>query len=68
MNKAVLGDEHGYMRHIQENAPDIIALGYDQRGEYVDSLEKALKDASMQTRVVRLHAYKPEAYKTSKLL
>ncbi len=64
---AVLGDESGYMRHILAAKPDIIALGYDQSGEYVETLERDIRDAGLRTRVLRMHAYMPEVYKTSKL-
>lgn len=68
VDEAVLGDEEGYIGHIRTNKPDIIALGYDQRGEFVENLEKDLREAQMKTRVVRLEAFKPEVYKTSKLI
>ena len=68
VDEAVLGDIKGYMDHIRAVAPDIIALGYDQAGEYVDNLEADLKEAGLATRVVRLAAHKPDEYKTSKLL
>ena len=67
VDEAVLGDREGYMPHIRSARPDIIALGYDQVGEYVDYLERDLKDAGLATRVVRLHAFRPEVFKTSKL-
>ncbi len=67
VDKAVLGDTSGYVGHIRENAPAIIALGYDQRGEYVDHLEEDLKKAGLNIRIERLKPYKPEEYKTSKL-
>lgn len=68
VDEAVLGDEEGYIGHIRANMPDIIALGYDQTGEFVENLEKDLRDAGMSTRIVRLGAFKPEVYKTSKLI
>ena len=67
VDKAVLGDEIGYMTHIVEHAPDIIALGYDQSGEYVENLERDLRAAGLKTCVMRLKAFEPETYKTSKL-
>jgi FAD synthetase len=67
VDEAVLGDEIGYLAHILEAAPDIIALGYDQEGEYVENLERELAAAGLKPRIVRLAAYKPEIYKTSKL-
>lgn len=68
VDESVLGNVKGYMQHIRENIPDIIALGYDQKGEFVENLEKDLRDAGMKTRVVRLAAFKPKVYKTSKLI
>ena len=64
---AILGDEVGYIEHITQESPDIIALGYDQRGEYVDNLERDLKTAGLKTRVVRLRPFKPDIYKTAKI-
>ena len=68
VDKAILGDESGYVEHIAQEAPDIIALGYDQKGEYVEDLERTLAAANLFPRIVRLAAYKPDVYKTSKLL
>ncbi len=67
VDKALLGDVDGYMRHITYERPDIIALGYDQSGEYVENLERDLKAAGLPTKVVRLAPFKPETFKTSKL-
>ncbi len=68
VDKAILGDEDGFIAHIAEENPDIIALGYDQRGEYVESLEKELVAAGLHPRIVRLNAFQPETFKTSKLI
>jgi cytidyltransferase-like protein len=67
VDEALLGDEHGFIGHIKRRNPHIIALGYDQAGEYVDKLEAALREARMDTKVVRMNAFKPDIYKTSKL-
>jgi cytidyltransferase-like protein len=67
VDDALLGDEEGHMPHIVAANPDIIALGYDQVGEYVDHLEEELRTAHMDTEIVRLKAYQPEVFKTSKL-
>ena len=67
IDKAVLGDEEGYIAHIKDEAPDIVALGYDQSGEYVENLERDLKEAGLSTKIVRLEPFKPETFKTSKL-
>ena len=68
VDEAVLGDEIGYTSHIIAAKPDIVALGYDQTGEYVDNLEDDLRAAGLKTRIVRLAAFKPAVYKTSKLI
>ncbi len=68
VDEAILGDEAGYLAHIAAARPDIIALGYDQSGEYVDDLKKDLQAAGLPANIVRLSAYKPEVYKTSKLI
>ncbi|MBI5456260.1 adenylyltransferase/cytidyltransferase family protein [Candidatus Kaiserbacteria bacterium] len=67
VDEAVMGDAEGYIEHIRNARPDIIALGYDQRGEYVDNLEKDLKDAGLDAQIVRLQSFHPEKYKTSKM-
>ena len=67
VDEVVLGQEDGYIEHIIEAKPDIIALGYDQHGEYVDRLEKDLRGAGFLPKVVRLKAHEPHIYKTSKL-
>lgn len=67
VDEAVIGDAEGYIEHIRDVQPHIIALGYDQEGEYVENLEKELRAAGLTSRVVRLVAYRPDVYKTSKL-
>lgn len=67
VDEVVLGDVEGYVPHIREAQPDIIALGYDQEGEYVRKLEDDLKVAGLKIQIVRLKAHMPEIYKTSKL-
>jgi len=67
VDKAVLGDEIGYVEHIKRENPDVIALGYDQKGEYVENLEKDLRAAGLSPKIVCLKPHRPELYKTSKL-
>lgn len=67
VDMAVLGDEEGYVPHITRERPDIIALGYDQAGEYVENLAQELAIAGLHPQIVRLEAHQPEVYKTSKL-
>ena len=67
VDETVLGDEVGYIPHILAAKPDVIALGYDQAGEYVEHLEEDLTRAGYTGKVIRLNAFEPERYKTSKL-
>ncbi len=69
VDEAVLGDvdDDHYIGHILAARPDLIALGYDQEGEFVDGLADDLKAAGLDTTIVRLQAFEPEKYKTSKL-
>jgi cytidyltransferase-like protein len=67
IDEVVLGDESGYIGHIVAARPDIIALGYDQSGEYVKDLERDLKASGSDVKIVRLEPFEPEIYKTSKL-
>ena len=67
IDEVVLGQQDGYIEHIIEARPDIIALGYDQEGEFVSNLKKDLRAAGFSVNVIRLRPHKPELYKTSKL-
>jgi cytidyltransferase-like protein len=49
---------------IAEENPDIIALGYDQEA-FTDKLSEHIDQ--QKTKIVRLHAYKPEIFKSSKI-
>ena len=67
VDKVVLGDEEGFVSHVAQEAPDIIALGYDQEGEYVGGLEEELTAVGLAPSIVRLKPFEPHIYKTSKL-
>jgi len=62
VNKALLGNEKDKLRVVKENQPNIVALGYDQQVD-VKELKKRFKGD-----IVRLKAYKPEKYKSSKIV
>lgn len=66
-DEVILGDEEGYTAHIIAARPDIIALGYDQEGEYVEDLARDMQAAGLPVRIMRLKPHRPELYKTSKL-
>lgn len=64
-DKVVLGSLKNHLPHILKEAPDIIALGYDQKGYYVDETTKFLKENGLNIRVKRLKPFHPEKYKSS---
>jgi len=66
-DKVVLGSLGDKYEVIKKYKPDIICLGYDQK-YFIDKLRGKLKELGLSnTKVVRLKAYKPEIYKSSKL-
>lgn len=60
---ARLGYLEDKFKIIYEENPDVIALGYDQHG-----YESGLKAEFPKIQIVRLRAFKPETYKSSKLI
>jgi FAD synthetase len=66
VDRAVLGRTDDVYKVIADEKPDIICLGYDQT-HFVDKLAAKLKEFKLDTKVIRLAAYKPEQYKTSKI-
>ena len=68
VDKAVLGDAIGYIPHIIAEDPHVIALGYDQSGEYVETLARDLVAAGCAPKIARMSAHAPHVYKTSKLI
>jgi FAD synthetase len=66
VDKVVLGDQAGYIKHIKRIAPDIIALGYDQKA-YTESLAEDLTKAGLTTKIVRIRGHKVHIYKSSLL-
>ena len=66
VNKVVLGNVDDVYKVIKDEQPDIIALGYDQKF-FVDKLKQKLEDFGLDSSIVRMKAFKPEKYKSSKL-
>ena len=67
VDEAMLGSLDDKYEAIKKYAPDVICLGYDQKF-FIDNLRDKLEELGLQnTEVVRLKAYHPEEYKSSKL-
>ncbi len=64
VDKARLGNQGDKYRVIIEEQPDLIALGYDQTA-FVDELITRFSPAIA---IVRLTAFSPEIYKSSKMI
>ena len=67
VDRVVLGAKSDYIRHIVREKPNVIVLGYDQK-HFTEKLKEILAEKGLKVKIVRLEAYKPEKYKTSKLL
>jgi len=66
VNNVKLGDLDDPYKIIQEESPDIICLGYDQKS-FTKDLKEKIKEFKLSTKIVRLKSYKPEKYKSSLL-
>jgi len=66
IDEVVLGDETDVYKVIQDQKPDVIALGYDQK-IYVDELENAITKFGLNTRIVKLTPYREGELKTNKI-
>jgi len=65
-DKVILGSQtHNFYRTLRTHKTDIIALGYDQKPT-INQLQKDLKRHRLVVKIVRLKAYKPGVYKSSK--
>jgi len=66
VDNVILGDFDDRMQPIKQVQPDVICLGYDQYF-FIDELEAYLAENNLDIPVMRLKAYNPEQYKSSKL-
>lgn len=67
VDEAVLGSETDPYAVIETYRPATIALGYDQSHDFVDHLQEELARRNLAPRIVRLAAYHPDKYKSSKI-
>ena len=66
VDKAIIGSESNYFECVEQIKPSIIALGYDQSANE-EELNAKLKEKKIEAKIVKLEAYKPEVYKSSKI-
>jgi FAD synthetase len=65
-DEVTLGGLDDKFEVIREYRPNIIGLGYDQPC-FEDVLKKKIVEFGLDTKVIRMKAYKPELYKSSKM-
>lgn len=65
-DKVVLGGLEDRYKILEKIKPDIIALGYDQEIDW-EELKNKLAMLGLESKIIRLKAYRPEVYKSSKL-
>ena len=66
VNLAVIGNIDNPYKIIEEYNPNIICLGYDQKS-FTVKLKEELKKRKLKAKIIRLKAYKPDVYKSSKM-
>lgn len=66
VDEAVLGRQGNIFDIIKEIKPDAICLGYDQNVQK-QQLEDELKKRGIKADVIRIGAYMPHMYKSSKI-
>lgn len=63
VDKALLGNEGDKLKIVEQEKPDVICLGYDQKVRE-EKLKDLLARRGMNPQIVRANAYQPEKYKS----
>ncbi len=66
VDEAMVGFEDDMMKSVERAKPDVVALGYDQVHDE-QKLRKTFDARGIRARIVRLAAYRPELYKSTKI-
>ncbi len=66
-DEVILGNISDKYKVIQDNQPDIICLGYDQKVSEDELKNKLIEFGLEKTKIIRLNSFFPEKYKSSKL-
>jgi len=64
-DKVVLGSEDDPLKVVEEEKPDIICLGYDQKSFITEGLKENLAKRGVNPKIIVLEAFHPETYKSS---
>lgn len=66
IDEVVSGHASDVYEVVKHHAPDVIALGYDQK-VFVDSLADKITEFGLETEIVKLSPYRPDDRKTGKI-
>lgn len=66
-DEVILGNINNKYKIIQDNQPNLICLGYDQKVSKKELQEKLIEFNLNNTKFIRLKSFFPEIYKSSKL-
>ncbi len=62
VDEAILGSEKDFFKDIRKIKPDFIALGYDQKADW---LEDKLKKENLKIEIKRMNPFEEKKYKSS---
>lgn len=66
VDRAILGNRLDKLKVVEEEKPDILAFGYDQRA-FTDRVKEKLQKRGLEVKIVRMKAFHPDRYKSSLL-
>ncbi len=66
VDKVMIGNEEDKLKIVEQEKPDVIMLGYDQKIDD-NQLKQELKKRKLNPKIIRAKAYQPEKYKSSLL-
>ncbi len=67
VDEAFIGFEDDMIKSVEKVRPGVVTLGYDQPMEE-ERLKKTLAERGLKAKVVRLKAFRPEEFKSSKIM
>lgn len=66
-DKVVAGNPGDKLKVVADEKPEIICLGYDQKF-FTENLKEKLEQRGLKPEIVRIGAYMPAVYKSSRLI
>ena len=63
-DKVILGNVGDKLKVVEEEKPDVLCFGYDQKA-FTDHAKEKLQQRGLTVEVVRLNSYHPDKYKSS---